>query len=299
MGGRGRKAGSNIASSRPPPPSPHHILPLLMASLMNTLHSPSFDLQSDYLVERRLTLKWRRAELSFQCIREGLGEDGCGIVLPGCVNVFSSVSMCIGWGLAEELEFKREYRLFLSTCEKNKTPDIVNDEMGFTVLFYPTSLLSFHKKENYWFPGKGSQTQQCRTGCPGQWQRALSFPTPARHTHPTAPPRSLWMCVCITARPFKGMQSCQRSKPEETSRTPFVTFHELPECQKAMCGQGWSGDLPNALIRRQDYTVSIKVSHQPWLYWRLGQTVLCWGVEAVLCSVEGLAASLCLATRCQ
>lgn len=92
------------------------------------------------------------------------------------------------------------------------------------------------------------------------------FP-PLHGTHTQQPPpRSLWMCVCITARPFKGMQSCQRSKPEETSRTPFVTFHELPECQKAMCGQGWSGDLPNALIRRQDYTVSIKVSHQPWLY---------------------------------
>lgn len=59
--------------------------------------------------------------------------------------------------------------------------------MGFTVLSYPTFLLSFHKKENYWFPGKGSRTSQGRTGGPGQRQRALSFPTPAWHTHATVP----------------------------------------------------------------------------------------------------------------
>lgn len=27
--------------------------------------------------------------------------------------------------------------------------------MGFIAIFYPSSLLSFHKKENYWFLAKG------------------------------------------------------------------------------------------------------------------------------------------------
>lgn len=74
--------------------------------------------------------------------------------------------------------------------------------MGCTPFFYPSSLWSFNKKENYFqcsgSLGKGSK--HTRAG-----QRAAvtesSFPIPAQHTqeHKNNPylPSSLQVCVCI------------------------------------------------------------------------------------------------------
>lgn len=169
-------------------------------------------------MERHLTLKWRGAELSFQCRREWLGRDRCRILFPRRWTKASSyLSPCAQSGLAEGDGVEEQIIAFFW-----RTPDLVNSEMGFMALFYPSSLLSFHKQEDYfWCPDcleKGPK--HTRAGCSGQLQRALSFLAPSRHTHTEqSPPLSLWMCVCTWHKPFKDS-----SKPGENSRTSVLSL---------------------------------------------------------------------------
>lgn len=174
----------------------HHTLPLLTASLMNTCSPFSVIWPSVWLMRRHLTLKWRGAELSFQCIREGLGEDRGRRVPRRWAKASSFLSPH-----AQSKDLQEEMASL-----RGKTPDTVNS-MGFSALFYPSSLVSFHKKEDYWFPGKGAHAHQA-----GQIQRALSFSTPAQHTHCQSPLRSLWMWVCITAEAFQGYAEVSKVK---------------------------------------------------------------------------------------
>lgn len=107
-----------------------------------------------------------------------------------------------------------------------------------------------------------------RTGCFGQFQKALSFPT-LHSTHGTGP---TLICVHVACtqqhKPFQGTWRCQRSKPGKLKGLQFCHFQLVPWVSKAACVQGWSGHLPNPLVQEAGtpLTVSDKLP-QPWHYW--------------------------------
>lgn len=142
-----------------------------------------------------------------------------------------------------------------------------------------------------WFPGKGAQTYQAGQVALDIYREPCPFP-PRHCTQGTVPPQSLWMCVCMwhahnstslsrTASSW-CTQKCQRSKPEENSRTSVLC---LSSCMsvKRHCGPGLSWELTKCSSTGvRGNTVYTKV-FPPWCYWHFEQDSSLLGEVGLSC----------------
>ena len=95
------------------------------------------------------------------------------------------------------------------------TPDIVNNEMGFIVLFYPSSIVSPQEGKLLvpWQRGPNTPKQD---RLPWTVTESFALPTPARHSHPTVP-TLIPLDVCAfnstsLARVCRGVKGQSRRK---------------------------------------------------------------------------------------
>lgn len=111
-----------------------------------------------------------------------------------------------------------------------------------------------------------------------------SSPPCTAHT-PSSPHADPSGCECETAQPFKGIRAVKGQSLRERQGPHLLLWTSCMSVKRPCVSRVGVGTYQILWSGGRDYTVSIKVSHQPWLYWRFEPDHSLLGVWRVPCAL--------------